>query len=74
MRPTDLQQVVQQIWYRLQVDHNKLNNDFFCVGVMYSGEYDACDVSLRPRLHYTELHQSDTISVPDWALVYTTPL
>ena len=22
------------------------NHDFFCVGVMYSGEYDACDVTL----------------------------
>jgi hypothetical protein len=22
-----------------------MNNDFFCVGVMYSGEYDACDVT-----------------------------
>jgi hypothetical protein len=21
-------------------------HDFFCVGVMYSGEYDACDVTL----------------------------
>ena len=23
------------------------NIDFFCVGVMYSGEYDACDASLE---------------------------
>jgi hypothetical protein len=22
------------------------NHDFFCVGVMYSGEYDVCDVTL----------------------------
>jgi hypothetical protein len=22
------------------------NHDFFCVGVMCSGEYDACDVTL----------------------------
>jgi hypothetical protein len=22
------------------------NHDFFCVGVMYSGEYDACDIIL----------------------------
>ena len=22
------------------------NHDFFCVGVVYSGEYDACDVIL----------------------------
>jgi hypothetical protein len=22
------------------------NHDLFCVGVMYSGEYDACDVTL----------------------------
>jgi hypothetical protein len=22
------------------------HQDFFCVGVMYSGEYDACDVTL----------------------------
>jgi hypothetical protein len=25
--------------------------DFFCVGVMYSGEYDACDVTLSVYPH-----------------------
>jgi hypothetical protein len=24
---------------------------FFCVGVMYSGEYDACDVTLSVNIH-----------------------
>ena len=27
------------------------NHDFFCVGVMYSGEYDACDVTLSVYPH-----------------------
>jgi hypothetical protein len=26
-------------------------HDFFCVGVMYSGEYDACDVTLSVYPH-----------------------
>ena len=26
------------------------NHDFFCVGVMYSGEYDACDVTLQSNI------------------------
>jgi hypothetical protein len=26
---------------------HKLNFFFFCVGVVYSGEYDVCDVTLR---------------------------
>jgi hypothetical protein len=25
--------------------------DFFCVGAMYSGEYDACDVTLSVDIH-----------------------
>jgi hypothetical protein len=25
-------------------------NVFFCVGVMYSGEYDACDITLNKQL------------------------
>ena len=28
---------------------------FFCVGVMYSGEYDACDVTLSVYPHRTSL-------------------
>ena len=31
------------------------NRDFFCVGVMYSGEYDACDVTLCVYPHRTSL-------------------
>jgi hypothetical protein len=30
------------------------NHDFFCVGVMYSGEYDACDVTLQGFQNYSE--------------------
>jgi hypothetical protein len=26
-------------------------HDFFCVGIMYSGEYDACDVTLSVYPH-----------------------
>ena len=29
--------------------------NFFCVGVMYSGEYDACDVTLSVYPHRTSL-------------------
>jgi hypothetical protein len=29
--------------------------NFFCVGVMYSSEYDACDVTLSVYLHRTSL-------------------
>jgi hypothetical protein len=25
--------------------------DFFCVGVVYSGEYDVCDVTLSVYIH-----------------------
>ena len=28
---------------------------FFCVGVMHSGEYDACDVTLSVYLHRASL-------------------
>ena len=31
------------------------NHDFFCVGVMYSGEYDACDVTLSVYPHQASL-------------------
>jgi hypothetical protein len=30
---------------------NILHLDFFCVGVMYSGEYDACVVTLSAYIH-----------------------
>jgi hypothetical protein len=30
-------------------------HDFFCVGVMYSGEYDACDVTLSVYPHRASL-------------------
>ena len=33
--------------------HN--NHDFSCVGVMYSGEYDACDVTLSVYPHRASL-------------------
>jgi hypothetical protein len=29
--------------------------NFFCVGVMYSGEYDACDVTLSVYPHWASL-------------------
>ena len=29
--------------------------DFFCVGVMYSGEYDACDVTLSVYPHQASI-------------------
>jgi hypothetical protein len=32
-----------------------INYDFFCVGVMYSGEYDACDVTLSVYPHRASL-------------------
>ena len=31
------------------------NHDFFCVGVMYSGEYDTCDVTLSVYTHRASL-------------------
>ena len=31
------------------------NHDFFCVGVVYSGEYDACDVTLSAYPHRASL-------------------
>jgi hypothetical protein len=31
------------------------NHDFFCVGVVYSGEYDACDVTLSVYQHLANL-------------------
>jgi hypothetical protein len=27
--------------------------DFFCVGVVYSGEYDVCDVTLSGRAYFS---------------------
>ena len=33
-------------------DNNYINTSFFCcVGVMYSGKYDACDVTLSVNIH-----------------------
>jgi hypothetical protein len=34
---------------------NYTKHDFFCVGVMYSGEYDACDVTLSVYPHWASL-------------------
>jgi hypothetical protein len=34
------------IWY---------NHDFFCVGAMYSGEYDACDVTHCGQAYFSSL-------------------
>ena len=31
------------------------NDDFFCVGIMYSGEYDTCDVTLSEYPHRASL-------------------
>jgi hypothetical protein len=31
------------------------NHDFFCVGVMFSGEYDVCGVTLSVYAHRTSL-------------------
>ena len=33
----------------------KVRLNFFCVGVMYSGEYDACDVTLSVYPHRASL-------------------
>ena len=33
----------------------QLNSDIFCVGVMYSGEYNACDVTLSVYPHRASL-------------------
>ena len=32
-----------------------IERNFFCVGVMYSGEYDACDVTLSVYPHRASL-------------------
>ena len=40
------------------------NHDFFCVGVMYSGEYDACDVTLSVYPHRASLkNMPDTVGI-----------
>ena len=39
----------------ISMQSSKLNHDFFCVGVMYSGEYDACDVTLSVYPHRASL-------------------
>ena len=35
------------------------DGDFFCVGVMYSGEYDACDVTLSVNPHRAKKKNHD---------------
>ena len=42
-------------WEKLGTDIFKFNDDFFCVGVMYSGEYDVCDVTLSVYPHRASL-------------------
>ena len=47
-------------FYKCNAGHYDLNPkdyipDFFCVGVMYSGEYDACDVTLSVYPHRASL-------------------
>ena len=37
-------------------------NVFFCVGVMYSGEYDACDVTLIESVYP---HRASLKNMPD---------
>jgi hypothetical protein len=39
------------------------SNDFFCVGVMYSGEYDACDVTLSVYPHRGQAYFSSLPTV-----------
>ena len=40
------------------------NHDFFCVGVMYSGEYDSCDVTLSVYPHRASLkNMPDTVGI-----------
>ena len=34
---------------------NRVQYDFFCVGVVYSGEYDVCDVTLSVYPHRASL-------------------
>jgi hypothetical protein len=49
-------QYVNHDWvYRLTKFRKLLQYDFFCVGVMYSGEYDACDVTLSVYPHRASL-------------------
>jgi hypothetical protein len=36
-------------------------------------QFARCGCTLRPRLHYTGLHRSVAIFIPDSAAVYTTP-
>jgi hypothetical protein len=45
-------------------ENGRKNNSsrFFCVGVMYSGEYDACDVTLSVYPHRIYTHDV-TLSV-----------
>ena len=38
------------------------NHDFFCVGVMYSGEYDSCDVTLSVYPHRASLKMAENVT------------
>jgi hypothetical protein len=44
-----------------------IKNDFFCVGAMYPGEYDACDVTLSAHPHQASLK-----NMPDFTWVHCT--
>jgi hypothetical protein len=39
----------------VQTKCKQKNVEFFCVGVMYSGEYDTCDVTLSVYPHRSNI-------------------
>jgi hypothetical protein len=51
--------------WRVQLGINSTSDhDFFCVGVMYSGEYDACDVTLSVYPHRA------SVRFPPWSGIF----
>jgi hypothetical protein len=48
---------VQQ--HDINISTDRGNHDFFCDGVMYSGEYDDCDVTLSVYPHRANLNRPD---------------
>jgi hypothetical protein len=44
---------------------------FFCVGVMYSGEYDACDVTLSVYPHRASLKYMNIFQACPVCMIYT---
>jgi hypothetical protein len=43
---------------------------FFCAGVVYSGEYDACDVTLSVYPHRTSLKNMPLKNMPPWPGIF----